>query len=505
MNFRSSELVENKWPNIFQIQFRVLDFLPDPLEVFRVQFLESRGKFFLESSVVRPGFSRFSFMGDSDGPHGETITYNVTSKEAVIDNIDKKDTFRIDNIFEFIAKRLQQRKTDVPSGLPFDFNLGYVGFMGYELKGETIGSSEHDSNSHDLAFLFASRVVAFDHVEQKTYLLHLVSDAETKHKAVSWFDEVERNLERVLSPTVVQKCSEPVKFSISMSLQNVEDWISKNATIRHSKQSYIKKISEALKEITDGESYEVCLTNIVDFDFPESPFDLYCVMRKMTPAPHAGYFSVADFHLVSSSPERFLSVDKARNVEAKPIKGTRPRGKTPEEDRMLINNLQTHEKDRAENLMIVDLLRNDLGQVCTIPSVKVPRLFDVETYSHVHQLVSTISGTLKQDVSTMQCVRAVFPGGSMTGAPKKRTMEIIDRLEEGPRGAYSGALGWFGLGGACDLNIIIRSVTVENGRAKFGVGGALTSLSDPEDEFLETMVKARGLVEAVERLREGPL
>jgi para-aminobenzoate synthetase len=223
-------------------------------------------------------------------------------------------------------------------------------------------------------------------------------------------------------------------------------------------------------------------------------------MRQLTPAPHAGYFNIADFHIVCSSPERFLRIDRDRCAEARPIKGTRPRGRTPAEDLQLIEELRTNEKDRAENLMIVDLLRNDLGQVCTIGTIQVPKLFAVETYSHVHQLVSTIRGQLKPGISAVACVRATFPGGSMTGAPKKRTMEIIDRLEKGPRGVYSGAFGWFGLGGACDLNIVIRSISIDKGRARFGVGGAITALSDPEEEFAETIVKARGVVEAIEQL-----
>jgi para-aminobenzoate synthetase len=488
-------------PELFRIEFKVLDFLPNPLDVFRLHILDSRSKFFLESSLLRPGFSRFSFMGDSDGPYGETITYNSTTKKAVVETKELRDTFFTASVFEFLEQRLNQRKVDVPNGLPFDFNLGYVGFMGYELKGETIGTNAYNSESHDLALIFASRVIAFDHKENKTYLLHLVTDIETRNQASKWFEEVGKNIANIPSGISSEELSNYTGLRQSMTLLDVERWIAENAIIRHNKKNYINKILEALKEIENGESYEVCLTNIIDFDFPESPFDLYCVMREMSPAPHAGYFSIGDFHLVSSSPERFLAIDKKRQVEARPIKGTRPRGKTIDDDEALIKNLQTHEKDRAENLMIVDLLRNDLGRVCTISSVRVPRIFDVETYSHVHQLVSTICGVLKQDVSTMQCIRAVFPGGSMTGAPKKRTMEIIDRLEEGPRGAYSGALGWFGLGGACDLNIIIRSISIEKGKARFGIGGALTWLSDPEEEFLETIVKARGLVEAVERLR----
>jgi para-aminobenzoate synthetase len=268
-------------------------------------------------------------------------------------------------------------------------------------------------------------------------------------------------------------------------------------TLRHDRDAYLDLISACQEETAQGESYEICLTNMASSDQPVDVWDGYRRLRRRSPAPYGALLSLDGVSVLSTSFERFLKIDRDGGLDSRPVKGTRPRGGDVAQDAELVADLLSNLKDRAENLMIVDLIRNDLNVVCDVGTVHVPKLFDVETYAPVHQLVSTIRGRLAPDRSVVACVRAAFPGGSMTGAPKIRTMKIIDRLEDGPRGVYSGAIGWFGLSGAVDLNIVIRTLVVTENRVAFGVGGAIIALSDAEEEFAETAVKSRAMITAV--------
>jgi para-aminobenzoate synthetase len=259
---------------------------------------------------------------------------------------------------------------------------------------------------------------------------------------------------------------------------------------RRSSRRYREDVKACRRYLTAGHSYEICLTNTLETATGADPLELYRALRRVNPAPFASYLRFGDLAVLSSSPERFLSVDGDGLAEARPIKGTSRRGTTPAEDVLLADALRRGEKSRAENVTIVDLLRNDLGRVCEIGSVEVRELMAVESYETVHQLVSSISGRLRPDLGPLDAVRACFPPGSMTGAPKRRTMEIIDELEGAARGVYSGAIGWFACGGACDLSVAIRTIVLDGERASIGAGGAIVVDSDPDEELAEMLLKA---------------
>jgi para-aminobenzoate synthetase len=265
---------------------------------------------------------------------------------------------------------------------------------------------------------------------------------------------------------------------------------------------YVEAFAEVQRQLRAGNSYEVNLTYREHLSSEQDPVETYLRLRELNPAPYAGFLQHGDTHLLSSSPERFATIDRHRWVETKPIKGTTPRGSTPEEDAALARRLATDPKFRAENLMIVDLLRNDLSMVCEPGTVSVPALMQVESYETVHQLVSTVRGHLRDDVSTVAALRALFPAGSMTGAPKLRTMQIIGAVEASARGVYSGAFGWVGGDGRADLGVVIRSLVTQRAGASYrytlGTGGAITVRSEVEEEWAETRWKADRLRSALD-------
>jgi len=463
----------------FQLCTRKLNLCPDTEQMFVHLFGKSPNAFWLDSSRVEAGLSRFSFMGDSGGENSLLIHYQTRSQELTITQSDTV-SFRTEGIFEYLKREIEQRHC-LSHDLPFDFNCGFVGYFGYELKAECGFQLNHLSALPDAIFLLADRMIAIDHQEQTLYLLCLIQQGQTT-SAEAWFEWIGQQIDHLppLSPIIPGNKETPVIFRLSRS-----------------QRTYLNDIQTCLQEIQEGETYQVCLTNQIHTDTTPDPLAFYRSLRRINPAPYAAFLRFGDVAIACSSPERFLHIDRQGWVETKPIKGTVRRGKTLDEDFILRERLRNSEKDRAENLMIVDLLRNDLGRVCAVGTVHVPKLMDVETYATVHQLVTTIRGHLRADMSAIDCIRNAFPGGSMTGAPKLRTLEIIDRLEQEARGVYSGAIGFLGLNGSADLNIVIRSAVLTTDQTSIGIGGGIVALSDPEMEFQETLLKAKALIHAM--------
>ena len=358
---------------------------------------------------------------------------------------------------------LHDIEVDAPS-LPFQFTGGYVGYLGYPSK-------KHRSPFPDAILLKVDRFLAIDHIENT---LWIVSSGEPDPEAEKRLMEL-----KDCPPAPAPPASTAVEFTLTTE-----------------RDDYLRLIADCKARIAAGESYEICLTNQLRVNTDISPLTYYEALRKLNPAPYSAYLHFDDIDVACSSPERFLRIDASGMVESRPIKGTIRRGATPQEDDRLRAALQSSEKNRAENLMIVDLTRNDLGRVCLPGSVHVPQMMQVETYSTVHQLVSTIVGQLAPGKTALDCIRAAFPGGSMTGAPKLRTLEILDELEPEARGIYSGSIGYVGFNGVTDLNIVIRTAVFHQGVASIGVGGAIVYQSQPEEEWDEMLLKAQAPLRA---------
>jgi len=468
------------------LQVKRLDTLVDPERAFVHLYGEDPHVFWLDSSKVDER-ARFSFMGAPGGPLSAVITYDVEDGLVRVERGGAVETSR-ESIFDYLSREMRRLRL-VSDELPFDFNGGFAGYLGYELKADCGGETAHASAMPDAAFVFADRLIAFDHVERTTYVLALANDAPgAAEEAERWIRDT--SLRLVSLPPVeapdwerlsAERQDPAVRFGLSRSHER-----------------YLADIARCRQELTDGETYEICLTNKIAADVRPEPLPLYRTLRRVNPAPFSAYLRIGESAILSSSPERFLSIGRDRWAEAKPIKGTCRRGETPAEDVRLAEQLRADEKTRAENLMIADLLRNDLGVVCEVGTVHVPYLMHVESYETVHQLVSTVRGLLREELEPPDCVRACFPGGSMTGAPKKRTMELIDELEGEARGVYSGAIGWFGLCGGVDLSVVIRTIVIDGEQATIGVGGAIVMQSDAEDEFQEIVLKGRAPMQAID-------
>ncbi len=430
----------------------------DP-EDFAVAQLATRERaFWLDGAGARPWSGRCSYAGWLR-PGDLSLSYDARTR-VVTAHRDGSSQPVGNDVF---AALQHHTPPDADPG------AGWVGYLGYASRPDLPARLDGFRTAEDACWLRAERLIAFDH-ERRT--VTAIGDDD-------WRDEVADLIERTVTAP--------------------EPDLAPPARVDHSldRGSYAEAFVRVQSELRRGNSYETNLTYRTQVSSQLDPLSAYRRLRRANPAPYAGFLTHQGSSLLSSSPERFATITSEGSLETRPIKGTTPRHTDPAADLAAAAQLTSDPKFRGENLMIVDLLRNDMSRVCEVGTVEVTDLMHVESYPTVHQLVTTIRGRLCPDVTTVEAVRALFPGGSMTGAPKLRTMQIIADVETSARGPYAGALGWLGDDGRADLGIVIRTLVHRDGRYTLGTGGGITVRSECDEEYAETQWKISALLAAV--------
>ncbi len=456
----------------------------DPLEALR-RVRHRRHPVLLLSGLPGHVASRFSVL--SWDPQatvsirgGEARVVRASAGRTTVETRGARDPF--DLLRALAPAGALQR---VAPGLPFAG--GAIGYLGYGLRRavERLSARPPDPfGQPDAWFGLYDRAVVYDHLERRAALLATGLGAACEKEREERAADALRDMRSALAAPAVPRHATGAA-------------VRRRAILKTGKAAYLRSIGRALEYIAAGDIYQVNLSHRIECPFDGDPLDLFLDLSRRNPAPFAAFIDTGEFQLVSASPERFVSLQGAR-ARTGPIKGTRPRGATPDQDERLARDLLESAKDRAENVMIADLVRNDLGRVCDSGSVRVEALCALESFATVHHLVTTVGGRLRPDVDRIDLLRALFPGGSMTGAPKVRAMEIIDELEGEERGVYSGGIGYLSLDGGMDFNIVIRTILCASGLAHIRVGGAIVADSDPEREHRETLDKARALLDVLD-------
>lgn len=428
---------------------------------------EEENVFFLDSSLNSNSLGRYSFLG--------------LCPFRILETKNKNPFPQLRQALEIY--KINNSKTDIP------FLGGAVGYLSYDLgltletKVKTL--AKEDTGIPDCFFAFYNSAIIIDNLKKLLYIF-VSGFPEKNHRLAKSLSE--RNFKKIYN--LLSNLRLPVPGPQGGALKNTR------LNSNFNKEEYLAAVKKAKEYIKSGDIYQVNLSQEFSAETNLSGFEIYRRLRQVSPSYFSAYLDCGSFQILSSSPERFLSV-KDNLVSTRPMKGTRPRAKNRPQDLRLKKELLASVKDRAELMMIVDLERNDLGRVCDYNSVKVSSLRNLEEYSTVFQTTASIVGRLHKDKDRMDLLRACFPGGSITGCPKIRAMEIIEELEPQRRSIYTGCLGYLSFTGNMDFNILIRTILKKDNLAKFGVGGGIVADSEPEDEYRETLVKARAMKEAV--------
>ena len=429
-------------------------------EVYNL-FKDEKDTILLYSSKEDKNLSKYSFIGINP-----FLRFEVKNEKAYInDNIIEGEPFKV------LENLIYEYKNDIQDIIPFlSGAIGYISYDAGRLLEELPNTSKEDFNIPDMRFIFYKNIIIFDLINDKKYITDLDGNIENIESILT----VIHNGEKINDEIVCEK-SENIFYSNFI------------------KEDYKKAVTRLKEYIVSGDVYIANMTQRFWCYNEDDSFNIYKKLRSINKAPFSAYLNFEDFQIISSSPERFIQVFNNK-AHTRPIKGTRPRGHNAEADEKNKLELINSEKDKAELLMVVDLERNDFSKVCKPHTVKVTENFKLEEYATVFHLVSTVEGELKNDVSSVRCIKECFPGGSITGTPKVRAMEIIEELEGIKRNIYTGSIGYFDFRGNCDFNIVIRTIIKTDNKAFCGVGGGITYDSIEEDEYNETLDKARALM-----------
>ena len=415
----------------------------------------------LDSSKEDKNLSKYSFIGINP-----FLKFEVKNENTYINgNIVEGDPFKI------LENLVNEYRYDIEDNIPLlSGAMGYISYDTGRLLEELPNTAKEDFSIPDMRFVFYKNIIIFDLINNKKYITDLDGNIENIHILLKVIDSGEK-----IHDEIVREKSENNFYSNFI------------------KEDYKKAVTRLKEYIVSGDVYIANMTQRFWCYNEENSFNIYKKLRSINKAPFSAYLNFEDFQIISSSPERFVQVFNNK-AHTRPIKGTRPRGNNVEEDEKNKLELIDSEKDKAELLMVVDLERNDFSKVCKPHTVKVTENFKLEEYATVFHLVSTVEGELKDNVSSVRCIKECFPGGSITGTPKIRAMEIIEELEGIKRNIYTGSIGYFDFRGNCDFNIVIRTIIKKNNKAYFGVGGGITYDSIEEDEYSETLDKAKALM-----------
>ena len=478
--------------------------VPDPVECCaRLRGLPYL--LFLDSARDSGRLGRYSFLAADPA----IVVHGKGARAAVLDTRTGTETPLTTHALAGVRALLAPHLTEPIPDLP-PFQGGAAGYLAYDWGAvlERLPSPRYDDLAiPDVIFPIYDWVIAWDHLEHRAWLISTGLPETGTEKSQRCENRLREVLERLasysLSTEILSALSStpthahPLEPAPSYPVSDTEFPASLDLRSSFTHRGYLDALTTVREYIVAGDIFQANLSQRFEAPLTESPWALYQRLRAINPAPFAAFLDFGAVTVASASPERFLSLDTARQIEARPIKGTRPRGVYPAHDAALGRALQESIKDRAENLMIVDLMRNDLSRVSLPGSVRVPELFALERYATVHHLVSTVTGTLEPGRDAVDLLCATFPGGSITGAPKVRAMEIIAELEPSRRGVYCGSIGYISVTGVMDTSIVIRTYQAVHGRVYFSAGGGIVADSDPEQEYRETFDKARALIRAL--------